>query len=166
MAVLPLRRRPLDMLLVVFYTVSVVYGLLFSLPEALGVAVAADSWWPPLRWLAGWATSEEAGHLQHPLPIYLASASAIDGLVHSPFLLVMLYAIVRGRNWIRLWALLFAGSSVTNMYYYFMHTFLGEHPPPNTIFYLVFNLPWMLMPVLLAWRMWRPRPFDSPTAAR
>ena len=45
----PILRRPLDLALVVFFSVSVVYGFLFSLPEGLGVPVSADSPWPPLR---------------------------------------------------------------------------------------------------------------------
>jgi hypothetical protein len=40
-----------------------------------------------------------------------------------------------------------------------MYTFLGDHPPPNTVHYLIFNLPWLLVPVLLAWRMRKPDPF-------
>ena len=39
-------RRPLDLGLALFFSLSVVYGFLFSLPEGLGVPVAADSPWP------------------------------------------------------------------------------------------------------------------------
>ncbi len=154
-----LYRRPVDLLLFVFYAVSAAYGLLFSLPEALGVPVAPDSPWLPLRWLHGWAVTDEPAHLLVPLPPYLLAATAIDGFVHSPFLLVLLVALWRGWDGIRPWALLFAGSSVTNMAYYLLHTFLGDHPPPDTARYLVLNLPWLLMPLLLAWRMRRHRPF-------
>lgn len=155
----PLLQRPIDILFILFYTASVLYGLLFSLPEAINVPVTADSPWPPLRLLYDWALTEEHGHLQVPLPLPLRTAAFIDGWAHSPFLCVMIYAMLRGRNWIRLWAIFFAGSSITNMYYYFMYTFLGDHPPPNTAYYLLFNLPWLLVPILLAWRMRKPEPF-------
>lgn len=157
----PLRRRPLDLLLIAFYSISVLYGLIYSLPEAAGVPVSADSPWPPLRSLYAWAVAQEPTHLMHPLPLFLRSATTIDGFVHSPFLLIMIYALITGKNWIRLWAILFAGSSITNMYYYFMQTLLGDHPPPNTLYYLAFNVPWLLMPMLLAWRMWKPQPFTQ-----
>lgn len=156
----PLLQRPIDCLLVAFYIISVLYGLLFNIPEALGVPVSPDSPWPPLRGLYEWAAAEEPTHLMDPLPVFLLSAVAIDGFIHTPFLMVMLYAIVKCKNWIRIGCLIFAGSSVTNMYYYFMATLLGDHPPPNTFYYLVFNLPWLLMPVLLAWRMRMEKPFD------
>jgi hypothetical protein len=112
-----------------------------------------------LRLLHDWAVADEHSHLQVPLPLALRTSVVLDGWIHSPFLCVMIYAMLRGRNWIRLWAIFFAGSSVTNMYYYFMYTFLGDHPPPNTVHYLVFNLPWLLVPMLLAWRMRKPEPF-------
>ena len=49
----PIIRRPLDLVLVAFFSVSVLYGFLFSLPEGIGVPVAADSPWPPLQALHG-----------------------------------------------------------------------------------------------------------------
>ena len=45
----PLPRHPLDALLIPFFAISVIYGALVSLPEGLGVPVAPDSPWPPLR---------------------------------------------------------------------------------------------------------------------
>lgn len=160
MAAKPLLRRPIDILLIIFYIISALYGLLFSLPEALGVPVSIDSPWPPLRMLYDWSIAQEPTQLLTPLPIFLRSATTIDGFFHSPFLLVMIYALFTGKPWIRLWAIFFAGSSVTNMFYYFMHTLLSDHPPPNTAYYLAFNLPWMIMPMILAWRMRKPNPFE------
>lgn len=161
---MPLYRRPVDFLLFSFYCISVTYGLLFSLPEAMGIPVSPDSPWPPLQWLYEWAIAEEPQHLDPPM--VLMASTTLDGFVHSPFLLFLLYALWRQRNWIRLPALLFAGSAVTNMFFYFYETFNGAHPPPNTFYYLVFNLPWLLFPMLLAWRMWPEKPFTCSAGAR
>ena len=49
--------------------------------------------------------------------------------------------------------LVYAGAAVTNIFYYFMQTFLGPHPPPNTLYYLAFNLPWLIAPALLGARV-------------
>jgi hypothetical protein len=81
--------RPIDLVLTCFFAISVLYGFLFSLPEGLGVPVAPDSPWPPLRVL----------------------------------------------------------------YVYFTQTFLGPHPPPNTFYYLAFNLPWLIAPMVLGARV-------------
>ena len=64
MSALPLSRRPLDLGLIAFFSVSVLYGFLFSLPEGLGVPVSADSPWPPLRSLHGGAVVQEPAHLR------------------------------------------------------------------------------------------------------
>ncbi len=83
-------KRPVDLLFIAFFSISIVYGFLFSLPEGLGVPVSADSPWPPLRALHGWAIAEEPAHL---------------------------------------------------------------NPPPNFIYYMVFNLPWAIAPLALGLRV-------------
>jgi len=147
----PIHRRPLDLLLACFFSVSVLYGLLFSLPEGLGVPVAADSPWPPLRSLHGWAVAEEPAHLDPPPN--LIAACLFDGLFQAPVLLFVILGLVRQSAWLRPLGLFYAGAAVTNMFFYFTQTFLGPHPPPNTATYLVFNLPWLLAPAALGLRV-------------
>ena len=52
-------RRPLDLGLVIFFVLSILYGFLDSLPEAIGLKVTPDSPWPPLRSLYDWAVAQE-----------------------------------------------------------------------------------------------------------
>jgi hypothetical protein len=147
----PLHRRPLDLALVAFFSISAVYGLLFSLPEGLGVPVAADSPWPPLRALHGWAVAEEPAHLDAP-PNLIAS-TLFDGLFQAPALLFVIAGLVRLRAWLRPLGLFYAGAAITNMFFYFAQTFLGPDPPPNTAYYLAFNLPWLIAPAVLGLRV-------------
>jgi hypothetical protein len=158
--VLPLRRRPLDVVLAGFFVVSIVYGFAFSLPEGLGVPVAPDSPWPPLRALHGWAVEQEPAHLEPP-PSLVASL-LFDGFVQSPFLLVLVHALLRGREWIRVPALVYAGAATMNMYVYFFQTVYGPHPPPHPAVYWPLNLPWLVAPMVLAWRMRRAPAFARP----
>ena len=144
-------RRPLDLALVAFFSVSVLYGFLFSLPEGLGVPVAADSPWPPLRALHDWAVAEEPAHLDPP-PNLLA-ACLFDGLFQAPVLLFVIIGLVRQRAWLKPLGLFYAGAAATNMFFYFTQTFLGDHPPPNIAYYLAFNLPWLIAPLALAVRV-------------
>lgn len=155
----PLLQRPLDLLLIAFFSISVLYGFLWSLPEGLGVPVSVDSPWPPLRALYDWAVRIEPAHLD-PSASLIASC-LLDGFVHAPFLVVLIYALATGRNWIRIPALIYVGSAVTNMFLYFYETFFGAHPPLDLAVYVPMNLPWLLIPMLLAWRMRRPHPFDD-----
>ncbi|MBW2423080.1 MAG: DUF2781 domain-containing protein [Deltaproteobacteria bacterium] len=144
-------KRPLDLGLVLFFSISVLYGFLFSLPEGLGVPVSADSPWPPLRALHEWAIAEEPAHLDPPPN--LIAACLFDGFFQAPVLLAVIVGLIRPRPWLRPLALFYAGAAVTNMFFYFTQTFLGPHPPPNTAYYLAFNLPWLVAPLILAGRM-------------
>lgn len=144
-------RRPVDLVLVCFFSISIAYGLLFSLPEGLGVSVAPDSPWPPLRALHGWASAEEPAHLDPPPN--LIAACLFDGFFQAPVLIFVVVGLVRLRPWLRPLGLVYVGASVTNMFFYFTQTFLGPHPPPNTAYYLAFNLPWLIAPLVLGVRL-------------
>jgi hypothetical protein len=146
-----LLRRPLDLLLILFFLVSITYGFLFSLPEGLGVPVSADSPWLPLQWLHGWAIEEEGAHLDPPPN--LIAATLFDGLFQSPILCFVVYGLIKQRKWLLPVGLVYASAGVTNMFYYFMQTFLGPHPPDNTAYYLLFNLPWLFAPLALGARV-------------
>jgi len=148
---IPLRRRPLDLLLIAFFTISVLYGFLFSLPEGLGVPVAPDSPWPPLRALHGWAIAEEPAHLDPPPN--LIAALLFDGFFQAPVLVFVIVGLVRLRSWVRPLGLFYSGAAVTNMLFYFVQTFLGPDAPPNVVYYLAFNLPWLLAPIILGLRV-------------
>ena len=152
-------RRGIDFVLVAFFSVSVLYGFLFSLPEGLGVPVSADSPWPPLRSLHTWAVQEEPAHLAPP-PVLRASC-LFDGLFQAPVLTLVCYGLVRRRPWVRALGLFYAGAAITNMFFYFATTFWGPNPPPNLAVYLPFNLPWLVAPAILAVRLIPAQPFGA-----
>jgi hypothetical protein len=145
-----------DLALVLFFAVSILYGFVFSLPEGLGVPVSADSPWPPLRALYGWAVAEEPAHLNPP-PVLIASC-LFDGFFQAPVLLGVVYGLFVLPPWLRTLSLIYAGAAVTNMFFYFFQTFLGPYPPLNPGNYLAFNLPWLFAPIVLAFRVRRLKP--------
>lgn len=147
----PIHRRPLDLALIAFFSITVLYGLLFSLPEGLGVPVSADSPWPPLRALHEWAVAEEPAHLDPPAN--LIAACLFDGLFQAPALLFIIVGLIQLRAWVRPLGLFYCGAAATNMFFYFTQTFLGPHPPPNIAYYLAFNLPWLIAPLVLGLRV-------------
>lgn len=153
-------RRPLDLGLVIFFALSILYGLLDSLPEAIGLKVAPDSPWPPLRSLYDWAVAQEPQHLEPP-PSLIAS-TLFDGFIQTPVLFFVIYGLVKARPWVRTLSLVYAGAGVTNMFMYFVTTFMGPTPPPHPAIYLPFNLPWMIAPLVLGIRMLPADPFARP----
>jgi hypothetical protein len=154
-----MHRRSIDLVLVLFFSVSVLYGLAFSLPEGLGVAVSPDSPWPPLRSLHAWAIQQEPAHLDPP-PVLLASC-LFDGFFQAPALVFVIYGLLRRRSWVRPLGLFYAGAAITNMFFYFTTTFLGPTPPPNPAVYLPFNLPWLVAPAALGLRLMPSDPFSQ-----
>jgi hypothetical protein len=150
-------RRPLDLGLVIFFILSILYGFLDSLPEAIGYKVAPDSPWPPLRSLYDWAVAQEPQHLNPPSS--LIATTLFDGFIQTPVLFFVVYGLIRCSPWIRTLSLVYAGAAVTNMFMYFVTTFIGPTPPPNPAIYLPFNLPWLIAPAILGLRMLPAEPF-------
>ncbi|MDB5396794.1 MAG: hypothetical protein JWM91_4300 [Rhodospirillales bacterium] len=150
-------RRPVDLGLVIFFILSILYGFLDSLPEAIGYKVAPDSPWPPLRSLYDWAVAQEPQHLDPPSS--LIATTLFDGFIQTPILFFIVYGLIRCRPWIRTLSLIYAGAAVTNMFMYFVTTFIGPNPPPHPAIYLPFNLPWLIAPAILGLRMLGPDPF-------
>ena len=112
--------------------------------------------------LYDWAVAEEPAHLDPP-PGLIASC-LFDGLFQAPVLLFVVLGLARQRPWLRPVGLVYAGAAVTNMFYYFSQTLLGPHPPPNTAYYLAFNLPWLIAPAVLGARVGFARDLDPPGA--
>jgi hypothetical protein len=147
-------RRRLDYVLLPCFVVGILNSALLSLPESLGVPVASDSPWPPLRALHSWAVEQEPQHLH--IPPTLQASILYDGFVQLTLLVVLTIGLWKLKSWpwLGTLALVYAVASVTNMYFYFMQTFLGPDRPPHLGTYLPFNVPWVIVPLLAAWRFW------------
>ena len=160
----PLTRHWLDYLLIPCFVLGIVNSLVLSLPESLGVAVSPDSPWPPLRALYSWAVEQEPQHLV--MPPTLQASLLYDAFVQSVLLAVLTVGLwsLRAWPWLRTLALVYAVSALMNMYFYFMQTFLGPDSPPHLGTYLPFNIPWAVVPLLVAYRFW-PRGTRPSTAA-
>ncbi len=158
-------RHRLDYLFLPFFVIGIIYGALFSLPEALGVPVTADSPWPPLRPLHTWAVEQEPQHLD--IPPALQATILYDGFVQFPLLIVLFIGFWKLKNWwwLSTLGLVYAVSAVVNMYFYFTQTFLGPDSPPHLGTYLPLNLPWLIVPMLLAYRCWPSPPTSRASAA-
>jgi hypothetical protein len=102
----------------------------------------------------------------------MEASATVPGI--GSFYLVLVYAIVRGRDWIRLPAVFYAGMVVMGTGVYLAVGLLGDAPlfhlacgPDSRYDYtfvnaaksLAYNLPYALTAVLLVVRVWREHPF-------
>ena len=149
-----LTRSRLDYVLLPAFVLGIVNSIALSLPEGLGVSVSPDSPWPPLRSLHTWAVEQEPQHLV--MPPTLQASLLYDGFVQLSLLLVLTVGLWKLKSWpwLRTLAIVYAVSAVMNMYFYFMQTFLGPDRPPHLWTYLPINLPWAVVPILVAYRCW------------
>ncbi|MEV0271690.1 MAG: DUF2781 domain-containing protein [Hamadaea sp.] len=154
---MPLRRRPVDLLFVVFFLINLGFVTYIVDIEQLIIAdpahFAAPLWPPgPLLDLIHWY-----GDTYDPLlmarPPWWKATIWIDVLLFGPFYLAAVYAFVRRRNWIRVPALVWSGMMLSNVLIILMEERYGPHATPDFGFVLAVNLPWLLMPFAMMARM-------------
>jgi hypothetical protein len=84
----------------------------------------------------------------------------IDAFVFGTFYLVLVYAFLRRRNWIRLPALLYGSAMVYSVLVYNLMEVFGERAAETNLpMVLLIGAPYTIIPLLLIYRMWKPDPF-------
>jgi hypothetical protein len=153
---LPLRQRPGDWFFVAIFVLFASSSFLSDLVTGLGF-IGADHWLAQAnRW---YAEGTDPLFLSHPY--FLRIQTLISGLVFGPFYLVLVYAFVRGRDWVRIPALLYVSAMTYGMVVYFWNELAGPLPPTNLPKFWAFNLPYLVVPLLLGYRLRRPQPFSA-----
>lgn len=94
-------------------------------------------------------------------PLWLRIMCGIDAFVFGPFYLVLIYALVRRRSWIRVPALLYGAAIVYSTAVYFGYEILdpANRAEANLVAVFLVNIPFTIVPLLLIWRMRRRQPF-------
>ena len=153
-----LKERPFDAFLVFWFCVFAVTSLVYEQYVVFDVDLAATT--DPIGRSWYWyAASFDPVFLDTPL--WLRIMCTIDGYVFGPFYLVLIYALVRGRNWIRVPALIYGAAIVYSTAVYFGWEFLDatNRAQANLVGVFVVNIPYTIIPLLLVWRMRKPDPF-------
>jgi len=157
---LPLRERRIDLFFaVLFVTFAVTSGISDAVPT-LGIEMSPDST-NPLARANYWYAVDADPLFMHP-PVWMRFVTGLSTFVYGPFYLVLAYCLVKGKNWIQLPAVIYATmiSSITGVLVFGVE-FFGEPEfrTQNAFKFLSFNLPYVLMPLLLLVRMRKPLPF-------
>ena len=156
---MPLRRRPVDVLFVIFFAVNAGFiTYIVDLEQLVIRDPARFSYpvWPPapLIDLVHWY-----GRMYDPLlmarPPFWRMTIWIDVLLFGPFYVAAIYAFVRRRAWIRLPALVWSGMMLSNVLILLMEERFGAWASPHFGAVLAANLTWLLMPVATIIRMRR-----------
>ncbi len=156
---IPLSKRPIDVALVLFFAVNLFFT---TYVVSIEQVVIADPFnftqpaWPPASLLAlvhWWERSFDPLLLARPA--WYRATIWLDVLAFGPFYAVAIYAFVRGRDWIRLPAVIWATMLFTNVFIILFDELLGVHATPYPATVVAANASWMLVPILVIWRVGR-----------
>jgi hypothetical protein len=157
---LPLRKRPIDIVFAVLFTVFIVTSCIADMLPTLGIdftepdgtfLVDSNHWY-----------AHDADPLFMNAPVWMRIVTGLSAFVYLAFYLVLVPALIKGWNWIQLPAVIYATmiSSITGIIVFGVE-FFGEpeFQTQNPTKFLAFNLPYVLVPLLLLIRMRKPLPF-------
>jgi hypothetical protein len=151
----PLRKRPFDALLCAAFGGFAGSTFTVDLWAVTGRIHGDDAL---ARALRGYTAA--ADPLFGKMPPHVWVLMAISLFVFGPMDVAVVYALARCRTWIRVPGLLFAGAQITAMTTYFGIEAYGDLRPLSWATVIAANLPYVLFPALLAWRLRREPLFD------
>jgi hypothetical protein len=163
--VVPLRRRPADWVLLAFFAVNLGFITYIVDLEQLVVPDPAHFTYPPwpptplvdlVHW---WGRTYDPLLMARP-PFWLATIW-IDALLFGPFYAAAIYALIRGREWIRVPALVWSGLMFANVNVIMAEELFGVHHSPAPLVVAAANLPWWLLPAVVIWRFAHEHPFTA-----
>jgi hypothetical protein len=156
---IPLSRRPLDVALIAFFAVNLLFTTYVVSLEQLVIADPdrfTPPAWPPAPLVAlvhWWERSFDPLLLARPA--WYRATIWLDVLAFGPFYAVAIYAYARGRDWIRLPSVVWATMLFTNFFIILFDELRGVHATPAPAIVVAANAPWLLVPVLVIARMAR-----------
>jgi hypothetical protein len=169
----PLSRRPLDLALIAFFAVNLLFTTYVVSLEQIVIddpSRFSPPIWPPgaLLALVHWWERTYVPLLV-ARPAWYRATIWLDVLAFGPFYAVAIYAFARGRDWIRLPAVVWASMLFTNVFIILFDELAGIHATPRPAVVVAANASWLLVPLLVIWRVGRGlHPFteDAPERVR
>jgi EXPERA (EXPanded EBP superfamily) len=166
---IPLSQRRLDWILLAFFAVNLFFITYFVDIEQLTIANPFHFHYP--LWPPGPIVDmvHSYGRQYDPLlmarPAFWRMTIWIDVIWNGPFYVFAIYAIARGRDWIRVPALVWCGSMSAVVLIILAEEYNGIHRTPHFGIVLALNLPWLLLPLGTLVRMARGHPFTEAAPA-
>ena len=157
---LPLKNRKFDYLFIVFFSWAFITCIISDAIPTLGVVESPHSSNILARWNYSYASVNDPLFL-HP-PVWMRFVTGLSAFVYAPFYLLLVFALLKAKNWIQLFSVIY-GTLIVGItgVIVFGVEFFGEQQwrTPHPWSFLAFNLPYVLIPLLLIIRMRKPAPF-------
>lgn len=157
--VIPLSKRPFDIACVVFFFINLTFITYIVDLEQLVIADAHNFQYPiwPPRPLVDLVHSygNTFDPVQIARPVWWKATIWIDAVLFGPFYAFALYAWVKGKDWIRLPAIIWSSVMMTNVTIIMSEETWGPHRTPHLLIVTLLNAPWFLFPIGVIARMWK-----------
>jgi hypothetical protein len=157
---LPLPARRIDIFFAVVFAAFTVTSVISDLLPTVGVNFSHPS--SNFFVHSNYWYAHDADPLFMNPPDWMRIVTGLSAFVYMPFYIVLVYSLVTARNWIQLPSVIYATmiASITGIIVFGVE-FWGEPAlrTHNVAKFLAFNLPYVLVPLLLLIRMRKPLPF-------
>lgn len=157
---LPLRQRPWDIFFLCFFSLFIVTCIISDSVEGLGLDQVANSSNILVQWNYTYSSHFDPLYQSHPL--WLRFISGTSAFVYVAFYVLLIISIVKGFNWIQLYSVIYATMIISlTAIPIFGVEFMGSaaERTPNPLVFLLYNGPYVVIPLLLLIRMRKPLPF-------
>jgi emopamil binding protein len=159
-AALPLRDRKIDIFFSIIFSLFIVTSGIADAVAALGFEMSPDH--PAFLVRANYNYAFGCDPLFLNPPVWMRIVTGLSAFVYGPFYFVLVYALIRGRDWIQMPAIMYATAiTVITGIIVFGVEFFGEPEwrVQNVAKFLSLNLPYVIVPALLLVRMRGHYPF-------
>ncbi|UOX85321.1 DUF2781 domain-containing protein [Amycolatopsis sp. FBCC-B4732] len=157
---MPLSQRKIDVFFAVLFSAFTVTSLISDLLPTVGV----DFSQPSGNFFVNsnyWYAHDADPLFMHP-PDWMRIVTGLSAFVYMPFYVVLVFALLTGKNRIQLPSVIYATmiATLTGVVVFGVE-FFGDPATRtgNPAKFLAFNLPYVLVPLLLLVRMRKPLPF-------
>jgi hypothetical protein len=158
---LPLRERRWDIFFMIVFALFACTSAVSDAVPTLGLKIAPHD----ATWLG--RINYGYGHGTDPLfihpPVWMRFVTGLSAFVYGPFYLLLVYCLATGKNWIQVPAVMYATAiSIVTGVIVFGTEFLSEDHSQrvqNVPKFLAYNIPYVLIPLLLLARMRKEKPF-------
>lgn len=167
--VIPLNERRIDIIILAFFTINLLFITYIVDLEQLVIANPAHftyPLWPPgpaidaIHW---WGRTFDPLLLARP--VYWKMTIWLDELVFGPFYVFAIYAFIKGKDWIRMPSVIYSSILFTNVVILMGGEFAGPPKAPSFLMVFLANASWWIFPVIIIARMWRSEtPFTRPAS--
>jgi hypothetical protein len=154
---LPLAKRRIDIILVAFFLVNLLFVSYLIDIEQIVIADPRHftyPLWPPgpvidaIHW---WGNNFDP--LLMARPVFFKVTIWLDNLLYGPFYLVAIYAYSKGKEWIRLPSIIYAVSMMSGVIMILSEEAFGQYSSPHLPVVIAANLAWIVFPLIILFRL-------------